>query len=117
MNTYRTFNSFVHGVKLAASFPSIVVSPNGDSGYWSDWFNNGLFGPPKYETYVIRQLIPIIDARFRTLPRRSARAVMGISMGGSGSMMFAARHPDLFAAAASLSGAVDSNLPANGVAL
>jgi hypothetical protein len=38
-------------------------------------------------------------------------------MGGYGAMMFAARHPDLFVAAASLSGAVDSNLPANGAVL
>jgi S-formylglutathione hydrolase FrmB len=117
MNTYSTFNDFVDGVSLTESFPSIVVSPNGDSGYWSDWYNAGAFGPPMYETYVIDQLIPLIDARFRTVPNRSERAVLGISMGGYGSMMVAARHPDLFAAAASLSGAVDSNLPANGAVL
>ena len=117
MNTYKTFNSFVDGVKLTESFPSIVVSPNGDSGYWSDWYNGGAFGPPMYETYVIDQLIPLIDARFRTIADRSQRAVMGVSMGGSGSMMFAAKHPDLFVAASSISGAVDSNLPANGAVL
>ena len=117
MNTYKTFNSFVEGVKLTASYPSIVVSPNGDSGYWSDWYNGGAFGPPMYETYVIDQLIPLIDAHFRTIPRRSQRAVLGVSMGGSGAMMFAAHHPDLFAAASSISGAVDSNLPANGAVL
>ncbi|MEY2533556.1 MAG: hypothetical protein QOF29_1466, partial [bacterium] len=77
----------------------------------------GAFGPPKYETFVINQLIPLIDARFRTIADRSHRAIFGISMGGYGSMMFAARHPDLFVAAASLSGAVDSNLPANGAVL
>src|SRR5437764_1642220 len=108
MNTYATFNGFVAGLRLTQSCPSIVISPNGDSGYWSDWYNGGAFGPPMYETYVIDQLMPLIDARFRTIPRRSQRAVLGVSMGGSGSMMFAARHPDLFTAAASLSGAVDS---------
>jgi pimeloyl-ACP methyl ester carboxylesterase len=104
-------------VKLADAYPSIIVSPDANSGYWSDWYNGGAFGPPKYETFVIDQLIPLIDARFRTIADRSHRAVFGISMGGYGSMMFAARHPDLFVAAASLSGAVDSNLPANGAAL
>jgi S-formylglutathione hydrolase FrmB len=83
MNTYATFNGFVDGVKLTAAYPSIVVSPNGDSGYWSDWYNGGAFGPPRYETYVIRQLVPLIDRTFRTIPRRSQRAVLGISMGGS----------------------------------
>jgi S-formylglutathione hydrolase FrmB len=109
MNTYASFNSVVHGVELSKSFPAIIVSPNGDSGYWSDWYNGGAFGPPEYETYVIEQLIPLIDHHFRTIPERSQRAVAGVSMGGYGSMMFAARHPDLFADAASISGAVDSN--------
>jgi pimeloyl-ACP methyl ester carboxylesterase len=70
-----------------------------------------------YETYVIKQLIPLIDRRFRTKRARSQRAVLGVSMGGSGSMMLAAEHPDLFGAASSISGAVDSNLPANGAVL
>jgi S-formylglutathione hydrolase FrmB len=116
-NTYRSFNRVVDGIGLTKDYPSIVVSPNGDSGYWSDWFNGGAFGPPMYETYVIDQLIPLIDERFRTDARRSRRAILGVSMGGYGSMMMAARHPDLFAYAASLSGAVDSNLPANGAVL
>src|SRR4051812_583862 len=117
MNTYRTFNSFVDGVKLTEAYPSIIVSPNGDSGYWSDWYNGGAFGPPMYETYVIDQLIPLIDAHFRTIAKRSQRAVLGVSMGGFGSMMVAAHHPDLFAASSSISGAVDSNLLANGAVL
>lgn len=117
MNTYESFNSFVGGVTLTEDFPSIVVSPNGDSGYWSDWFNDGSGGPPMYETYVIDQLLPLIDAHFRTIPTRSQRAIMGISMGGYGAAMLAAEHPDLFAYAATLSGAVDSNLPTLGAAL
>lgn len=117
MNTYKSFNDVVDGVKLTAAYPSIVVSPNGDSGYWSDWFNAGAFGAPQYETYVVDQLIPLIDARLRTNPDRSQRAALGISMGGYGSMMIAAHHPDLFSAAATLSGAVDSNLPTLGAAL
>jgi S-formylglutathione hydrolase FrmB len=117
MNRYSAFNDFLDGEKLAAAYPSIIVSPDANSGYWSDWYNGGAFGPPKYETFVIDQLIPLIDARFRTTDDRSHRAIFGISMGGYGAMMFAARHPDLFVAAATLSGAVDSNLPANGAVL
>jgi S-formylglutathione hydrolase FrmB len=117
MNTYKSFNSMVGGVELTKGYPAIVVSPNGDSGFWSDWYNGGALGPPMYETYVADQLIPLIDRRFRTDRGRSHRTVMGVSMGGYGAMMIAARHPDLFAAAASLSGAVDSNLPTIGTAL
>ena len=117
MNSYSSFNNVVDGVKLTETYPSIVVAPNPDSGYWSDWYNGGAFGPPMYETFVIDQLIPLIDEHFRTIARRSQRTVLGVSMGGYGSLMFAAHRPDLFVAAASLSGAVDSNLPANGAVL
>src|SRR3954452_15459139 len=117
MNSYTSFNHVVDGVKLTESYPSIIVSPQPDSGHWSDWFNSGAFGPPMYETFVIDQLIPLIDDYFRTVPDRSQRTVAGVSMGGYGAMMFAAHRPDLFVAAASLSGAVDSNLPANGAVL
>lgn len=113
MNTYASFNSVVHGVELTQGFPAIVVSPNGDSGYWSDWWNGGAGGAPEYESFVVDQLIPLIDARFRTLGDRAHRAIAGVSMGGYGALMIAARHPDLFADAASLSGAVDSNFAPN----
>jgi len=117
MNNYNTFRTFVDGVKLAERYPSIIVSPDGNSGYWSDWYNGGAFGAPKYETFVIDELIDLIDRRYRTLDDRAHRVIFGISMGGYGTMMLAAHHPDLFAAAATLSGAVDSNLPYLGAAL
>lgn len=116
-NRYSAFVEALDGTELIDDYPSIIVSPDANSGYWSDWFNSGAFGPPKYETFVIDQLIPLIDSRFRTIASRSHRAIFGISMGGYGAMMFAARHPDLFSAAATLSGAVDSNIPLNGTVL
>jgi S-formylglutathione hydrolase FrmB len=115
--TYRSFNDRYEGVRLSADYPSLVVAPDGDSGYWSDWFNDGAGGPPRYESFVIDQLIPLIDERFRTAGTRASRAVMGESMGGYGVMMLAARHPDMFAAASSLSGTLDTNLPANAAAV
>jgi len=110
-NNYDSFAKILHGEDLTENFPSIVVSPDGNSGFWSDWYNAGAGGAPMYETYVIDQLIPLIDKTFRTIPDRAHRAIFGISMGGYGSMMMAARHPDLFAYAATISGAVDSNNP------
>src|SRR5688572_9692538 len=111
MNNYNSFRAVLDGVELTEGYPSLIVSPDGNSGYWSDWYNGGAFGPPAYETFVIDQLIPLIDARYRTSAVRAHRLVTGVSMGGYGAAMFAARHPDLFAGVASLSGATDSNLP------
>ena len=100
--------------RITAGQPVIVVMPpmtgKGDAGGWAtDWRNEGRGGPPKFETFVIDELIPWTDANLRTLPERGQRAVAGLSMGGFSSMSYAVRHPDLFIAAASFSGAVDSN--------
>src|SRR3954451_25262440 len=59
----------------------------------------------------MRQLVPWIDAHYRTIGKRSGRATAGLSMGGNGAMSYASRHPDLFVSASSLSGAVDTNSP------
>ena len=61
---------------LIGDVPSIFVAPAGGAvGFYSDWYNGGAGGPPKYETYDIDELIPIIDARFRTIARRAGRAL------------------------------------------
>ncbi|MEU0543274.1 alpha/beta hydrolase-fold protein [Nocardia sp. NPDC005978] len=102
-----TFRAIYDGETITADYPSLVVSPRGDAGFWSDWLD----GSAKYETFVIDQLIPLIDASFATHADRAHRAIMGESMGGAGTLLLAARHPDEFAAAASLSGAADTNMP------
>ncbi|HVE76218.1 MAG TPA: alpha/beta hydrolase family protein [Actinomycetota bacterium] len=90
----------------------IVVMPdsgkNENAGWYSDWFNGGAFGPPRYESHHIGELIGYVEANYRALADRSQRLIAGHSMGGFGAMSYAARHPDLFVAAASFSGAVDT---------
>jgi S-formylglutathione hydrolase FrmB len=93
----------------------IVVMPaSGRGGFYTDWYNNGAGGPPEHETYHVGRLIPWIDRHFRTRADRTGRALAGLSMGGFGAMSYAARHPDLFVAAAAFSGAVDINDPVSG---
>ncbi|MBN1528909.1 MAG: esterase family protein [Thermoleophilaceae bacterium] len=96
--------------QATAGKPLIVVMPaGGRGGLYSDWANAGSQGRPQWETYHVRQLIPWIDARFRTRAARAGRVIAGLSMGGFGAMKYAATYPDRFIAAASFSGAVDSN--------
>ncbi len=110
IDDYTAWTSEGNAEALSAGYPMIIVMPDaGDEGYYSDWYNGGAFGPPQWETYHIRQLIPWIDAHYRTVAVRGGRAVGGVSMGGFGALSYAARHPDLFAAAISFSGLVDSN--------
>jgi S-formylglutathione hydrolase FrmB len=84
----------------------IVVMPDGDTGFYSDWFNGGKGGPPRWETFHTEELIPWVDSEFRTVASKDGRAIAGNSMGGLGALLFAAHHPDLFALAASFSGPV-----------
>ena len=113
VDDYRSWTDKGDAEALTAGLPLIVVMPDtGPGGGYVNWWNGGLGGTPAWETYHVRQLIPFVDRRYRTVSRRSGRAVAGLSMGGFGAMSYAARHPDLFGAAAAFSGAVDTNNPA-----
>ena len=80
----------------------IYVFPNGGRfGSYSDWPDENV----KVETFLVRELIPHIDAAYRTLGTREGRAICGYSMGGDGSVRLAMKHPELFCAAAPMAGA------------
>jgi S-formylglutathione hydrolase FrmB len=112
VDNYASWTNKGAAEQITAHYPLIVVMPDtGPTGGYTNWYNGGAGGPPEWETYHIDELLPWIDAHLRTRPSRSERAVAGLSMGGFGAMSYAARHPDLFAAAASFSGAVDTNNP------
>jgi S-formylglutathione hydrolase FrmB len=90
----------------------IVVMPDGGTpqrpGWYSDWFNFGELGSPRWESFHLRTVLPYVDRSFRTIRDRDSRVVAGLSMGGFGTMSYAARHPHRFAGAFSLSGALDN---------
>jgi S-formylglutathione hydrolase FrmB len=101
---------------MLGNLPLIVVMPDGGPlGYYTDWYGQAaIVGPggpaPAWETFHISELIPWIDGHYPTVATRGGRAIAGISMGGYGAMKYAARHPELFSAAASFSGALDIDL-------
>jgi enterochelin esterase family protein len=68
----------------------------------SQYINSTATG--RYEDHLIDELVPRVDQNFRTLPKPAARAVMGKSSGGYGSLICAMRHADVFGLAASHSG-------------
>jgi len=57
-----------------------------------------------YATYVLRDVVGYVDARYRTLAREGGRAVLGKSSGGFGSLHLCMAYPGTFAAFASHSG-------------
>jgi S-formylglutathione hydrolase FrmB len=80
----------------------IIVMP--DAGV--SWYLNSYDGKIKYEDFFVTELIPHIEANYRTRPKKEFRAIAGLSMGGYGTLLLSTKHPELFAAAAPLSGAV-----------
>ena len=61
-------------------------------------------GTGKFEDYFIQDLIPYIDAHFRTIPDREHRGIDGFSFGGYCSLLYSFRHPELFCSVGSYDG-------------
>lgn len=59
-----------------------------------------------YARFLIEELKPAIDARFRTLPDAENTAIGGSSLGGLVSLYLAMKHPDVFRGAAAMSPSV-----------
>ncbi|MGI5224624.1 alpha/beta hydrolase [Actinoallomurus sp. CA-142502] len=98
---------------LTAGRPLITVIPDGGlKGWYTDWAHPRGAAPQRWETFHVDQLIPFVDDNLNTIANRRGRAIAGLSMGGFGAMRYAARHPGLFAYAASFSGALDLLDPA-----
>jgi S-formylglutathione hydrolase FrmB len=73
--------------------PSILVFVNGgETSFFSDSPDGAIPG----ETLVVKELIPHIDQKFRTLATPQGRSLHGYSMGGFGALKLAFEYPDLF---------------------
>jgi putative tributyrin esterase len=86
----------------AAQYRMIVVMPEGNDSWYVD---SAGVATDKYESYLLKELIPDVDKRFRTIQARYARAVAGLSMGGYGAIKYGLKYPTTFVFAGSISGA------------
>lgn len=80
-----------------------AVFPVGGTGtLYTDWQQeHPKFGTVKWETFLTKELPPVIDARFNT---NGHNAIGGISSGAEGALMLAERNPGLYQAVAGYSG-------------
>jgi putative tributyrin esterase len=92
---------------LADQFNLIIVMPEGET---FGWYLDSPHDPAnKFETHIIKEVIPKIDNTYRTVKSNKGRVITGLSMGGHGAMYLSTRHPDMFCAAGTMSGAMDMN--------
>ena len=87
----------------AAQYRIIVVMPEGNDGWYTD---SASVPSDKYESYILKELIPDVQKRYRTIETRYGRSIAGLSMGGYGALKFGLKSPDSFVFAASMSGAL-----------
>ncbi|MCW2914845.1 MAG: putative esterase [Actinomycetia bacterium] len=94
---------------VAAKYDAMVVMPEGDvDGSYTDWYNYGKGGTPKWETFHTKEVIQLLERNYHA---GTSRAAMGISSGGQGAITYAARHKGMFKYAASYSGIVNLSFP------
>lgn len=85
--------------------PFIIVMPGGGSSWWVDGNKD------KAETALLKELVPHIDASFRTIASREGRMIAGLSAGGYGTVNAVFKYPEMFIASAALSPAIYAPTP------
>lgn len=88
--------------RYVAHLGMAVVMPQVHRGFYTDMAEGG-----RYWTFISEELPALARSFFPLSPKREDTFVAGLSMGGYGAFKLGLRKPDTFAAAASLSGALD----------
>jgi hypothetical protein len=73
----------------------IVVSADFSTPAGSSWYVNSP-ATGNWEDFMVGELVPYVDAHYRTLANRDSRGVVGDGVGGYGAIRFGMRHPQVF---------------------
>lgn len=108
---YRQMDWVAAGLESSGR-TAIIIGAQGsrNSETDSEWLNRG----PRHnwETATARELVSVVDQRFRTIPDRTGRAIVGVSAGGYGAVSIGLHHPQTFSAIQSWSGYFQPTTPA-----
>ena len=80
----------------------IYIMPDADNSYYINNYDSSY----RYHDFFISELIPTIDSLFRTRNQKEFRILMGLSMGGYGSIVLAVKNPEIFGSVIAMSPAV-----------
>jgi len=93
---WSSIEKYIEGLNLAVVMPAVHLS----------FYNDMAYGG-KYWQFISEEVPAAVRDMFPLSSKREDNFVAGLSMGGYGAFKMALTHPDRFAAAASLSGALD----------
>lgn len=85
--------------------PAMIIAMP-DAG--PSWYINNYNGSVRYEDFFFGEFMPYIESHYRIRAEKNYRGVAGLSMGGFGTLVYAMKHPEQFAACAALSAAVNT---------
>ncbi|MBZ0288342.1 MAG: esterase family protein [Anaerolineae bacterium] len=113
LNVRDTFDDLIASGDIP---PMIAVMPDMPSSerasyYVDSHYSGALYRGESVETAFFNDLLPYVDATYRTSPKREARIIGGYSMGGYGAIRYSLAHPEQFGGALVLSPAVYIPLP------
>ena len=77
--------------------PFIAVAPDyTTSGPGTFFANSSTAG--RFEDFTLQEVVPFVDAQYRTLNTPASRMIMGEHMGAYGALLYAFHHPEVFGA-------------------
>lgn len=100
---YRNWIDATDLKNYAENYNFFIVMPDAGKSWYLD---SPVVPESQYESYIVEELVPFINTWYNA-QNSSYRAICGTSMGGHGAVLLALRHPEIFDAASSLSGALD----------
>jgi enterochelin esterase-like enzyme len=92
-------NAFDQAIASGTIPPFIMVTPNGDRGFWMNWYD----GSHRYKDWVLEEVIPQVRETYPTVEGSEGLHLMGVSMGGGGGMQMWLSDPSRFASATIIS--------------
>jgi S-formylglutathione hydrolase FrmB len=92
--------------RFAKEYDLIVVMADAGNSWYVNWAKSEEDQKNDWEDCIMKDLVGHVDATYRTVAAREGRAINGLSMGGYGALMLGLRHPDMFCAIGSHSGAI-----------
>jgi len=78
--------------------PMILVMPDGARTRYLNNHDNSL----RYQDFFFSEFVPQIESQYRVEPNKANRAILGVSMGGYGSLVYALKFPGMFSASVSI---------------
>lgn len=94
-------------VSLATLYNCIIILPDAGNSWYVNWTGQTDGKPHRWEDMLVKDLIPDVDKKYRTIKEKKGRTIGGLSMGGFGALAIGLKNPKLFGCVFSSAGAID----------